>query len=207
VPERLAVFLDYQNVHLVAHGLFQEYGSPVHASIIHPVRVAELITLKRKIASELAFIRVFRGRPNPAHHPLPTAAFDAQKSAWERDTRCKVVARDLNYRGWPDQPPREKGVDVALAISLVESALLCEYDAAVVFSGDTDLMPALEMAFRRTQPRIEIAAWSGAKPLWFPELLAEDPPRFLPYCHFLSEADFRTVVDTTDYLGGRPGAP
>jgi hypothetical protein len=96
-----------------------------------------------------------------------------------------------------------KGVDVALAISLVESALLNEYDAAVAFSGDTDLLPAIEMAFRRTEPRIEIAAWSGAKPLWFPETLAQSPPRYLPYCHFLNDADFRAALDTTDYLGGR----
>jgi hypothetical protein len=93
MAERLAIFIDYQNVHLVAHGLFQPPGVPVHASVIHPVRLAELITSKRKIGSELAYVRVFRGRPNPAHHPVPTAAFDAQKSAWERDTRCQVVAR------------------------------------------------------------------------------------------------------------------
>lgn len=78
-----------------------------------------------------------------------------------------MIHRDLNYRGWPEHPPREKGVDVALAIALVESAMLNEYDVAIVFSGDTDLIPAVEMAFRRTTPRVEIAAWSGARPLWF----------------------------------------
>lgn len=80
--------------------------------------------------------------------------------------------------------PREKGVDVALAINLVQSARLGEYDATVVFSGDTDLLPAVEMAFRRTQPRIEVACWTGAKPLWFPECLAQETKRHLPYCHF-----------------------
>jgi NYN domain len=92
---------------------------------------------------------------------------------------------------------------VALAIDLVESALLREFDAAVIFSGDTDLLPAVEMAFRRTDPRIEIACWEGAKPLWFPEMLASVPPRYLPYCHFLSQADFEAVRDRTDYLGAR----
>jgi uncharacterized LabA/DUF88 family protein len=87
-------------------------------------------------------VQVFRGRPNPERHPTATAANDAQTSAWEReDKRVRVVRRDLNYRGWPESPPREKGVDVALAIALVESALLNAYDAAVVFSGDTDLSP------------------------------------------------------------------
>lgn len=81
--------------------------------------------------------------------------------------------------------------------------MLGEYDVAVVFTGDTDLLPAIEMAFRRTQPHIEIACWQGAKPLWFPEELAQVPRRQLPYCHFLNEDDFNAARDTTNYLAGR----
>lgn len=110
----------------------------------------------------------------------------------------RVTRRDLNYRGWPEHPLREKGVDVALAMALVESAMLGEYDVAIVFSGDTDLIPAVEMAFRRTTPRIEIAAWSGAKPLWFPHDLAQG--RRLPWCHFLGEHDFEAARDRTVYV-------
>ncbi|WP_106235725.1 NYN domain-containing protein [Nonomuraea fuscirosea] len=43
-------------------------------------------------------------------------------------------------------------MDVALAISLVETALPSHYDAAVIFTNDTDLLPAIEMAFHRTRP-------------------------------------------------------
>ena len=143
-------------------------------------------------------MRVFRGRPNPQHHPTPTAANDAQTDAWERDSRVTVIRKDLNYRGWPEHPAREKGVDVALAIDLVETTLLKECDVAIVFSADTDLLPAVEMAFRRTEPRVEIAAWSGSKPLWFPRELAAG--RHLPWCHFLSETDFEAVRDRTQYL-------
>lgn len=137
MTQRLAVFLDYQNVHLVAHGLFLPYGSPVESSLVHPVRIAELIASRRQIDCRLTSVRIFRGRPNPERHKRATAANDAQTAAWERDERVRVLRRDLNYRGWPDHPPREKGVDVALAINLVESAMLKEYDAAVVFTGDT----------------------------------------------------------------------
>ncbi|HEY5249296.1 MAG TPA: NYN domain-containing protein [Dermatophilaceae bacterium] len=203
VADRVAFFVDYQNVHLTAHGLFTAYGTPPHHSLVHPLLLAERVLSKRRIESELVEVRVFRGRPNPEHHPRPTAANDAQTAAWERDPRVTVVRRDLNYRGWPEHPPREKGVDVALAISLVESAMLKEYATAIVFTCDTDLLPAIETAFRRTEPRVEIACWSGAKPLWFPEGLSQDPKRFLPYCHFLSESDFEAVRDTTDYLGER----
>lgn len=199
MASRVAVFLDYQNVHLTAHGLFMVYGTPVQDALIHPLRVADRLVSKRRGDCELTRVHVFRGRPNPGHQPVPAAANDAQTAAWERaDPRVQVVRRDLNYRGWPDHPPREKGVDVALAITLVETAMLNEYDAAIVFSGDTDLIPAVEMAFRRTTPAIEIAAWSGAKPLWFPGELAAG--RRLPWCHFLGLDDFELVRDGTIYL-------
>lgn len=200
MADRLAVFLDYQNVHLTAHGLFGKLGSPAQSSLVHPLLIAERISAKRRLPSEVVSVRVFRGRPNPEHHPVPTAANDAQAAAWERDARVRIRRRPLNYRGWPDQPPREKGVDVALAVDLIESALLNEYDVAVIFSGDTDLLPAVEVAFRRTQPRVEVACWVGAKPLWFPEYLAQSPPKYLPYCHFLNRDDFQAVRDHAFYL-------
>jgi len=203
VTDSVAVFIDYQNAHLTAHGLFASYGTRPEVSLIHPLRVAGRIVSKRRRASELTSVRVFRGRPNPEHHPTPTAANDAQTAAWQRDRRVRVIRRDLNYRGWPEHPPREKGVDVALAINLVESAMLAEFDAAVVFTCDTDILPAVEMAFRRTEPNIEVACWIGAKPLWFPQALAQNPRRYLPYCHFLNESDFDAVRDRTDYLGAR----
>jgi hypothetical protein len=89
--------------------------------------------------------------------------------------------------------PREKGVDVALAIDLLECALAGKFDTAVVFSGDTDLLPAVEAAFHRTSTHIEIACWSGAKPLWLPEYLTQK--RYLPYCHFLDANDFAASRD------------
>lgn len=197
--DRVAVFLDYQNVHLTAHGLFMTFGTPVHVALVHPLRVAKRVVAKRRAASELTSVRVFRGRPNPGHQPVPAAANEAQTAAWERqDGRVRVIRRDLNYRGWPEHPPREKGVDVALAIALVESAMLGEYDVAIVFSGDTDLIPAVEMAFRRTAATIEIAAWTGAKPLWFPREMAAG--RRLPWCHFLGSSDFEAVRDRDTYV-------
>jgi hypothetical protein len=144
---------------------------------------------------------VFRGRPNPEHHARITAANDAQTAAWVRDSRVEVHRRDLNYRGWPEHPPREKGVDVSLAVNLIEGSLLGQFEVAIVFTGDTDLLPAIEVAFKRTQAQIEIAAWSGARPLWFPDGLSRRPPVRLPYCHFLGRDDFEAVRDETDYLG------
>jgi uncharacterized LabA/DUF88 family protein len=204
VAERVALFIDYQNMHFTALGEFCPYGTPPEDALVHPLLIAERIVQKRstKRASALEYVKVYRGRPNPAHHPSMTSANDAQKAAWERDARVTVIRRDLNYRGWPQQPPREKGIDVKLAVDLVQSSMLAEYDVAVVFSGDTDLLPALEMAFHYTAPMTEIACWTGAKPLWFPDQLRVK--RYLPYCHFLNAADFQACRDTARYTVAGP---
>ncbi len=202
MADRVAVFLDYQNVHLVAAELFAPYGTPAHETIVHPLRVAERVVSKRRGDNELVAVRIYRGRPNPAHQPTNAAASDAQAAAWQRDRRVKVIRRNLKYpRDWPDTPAREKGVDVALAVDFVRMSMLKECDVAIVFSVDADIFPALEVAFHDTEPNTEIAAWSGTaaapKPLWFPEYLAQG--KRLPYCHFLHEADWDDCRDHTPY--------
>lgn len=91
-------------------------------------------------------------------------------------------------------PAQEKGVDVALAVDLVRLAAEGSCDVAVVFSRDTDLMPALEAV--RDVPRlrlhVEVATWQGSSRLRYPGTNR-------PWCHNLTEADYRAVQDTTDY--------
>ena len=86
---------------------------------------------------------------------------------------------------------------------MTEAALDHAYDTAIVFSGDTDLLPALELIFRRRLMGLEIAAWSGQKPLWFPELVSATPPLRLPYCHFLDSLNFAACRDCAHPGGGR----
>lgn len=57
------------------------------------------------------------------------------------------------------------------------------------------------MLFHKLPPKVELACWSGANPLWFPEKLRADPSRKLPYCHFLSETDFNECRDNRAVLG------
>jgi hypothetical protein len=53
-----------------------------------------------------------------------------------------VCTRLLNYRD-PSEP-KEKGIDVLLAIDFVMMAMRREYDIGVLCSADTDLVPTLE---------------------------------------------------------------
>jgi hypothetical protein len=189
MAENVAVFFDYQNVHLTGHGLFGG-GCEPYRCVPDPVRLADLIASRRKRASVATAIRVYRGRPDPNHQRLPTAANDAQASQWSHDQRVQMIRRQLNYRDWPKQPPQEKGIDVALAVDLMHLAFRRQYDALVLFSSDTDLLPALETIVKLRLGHVEVACWAGFKPLRFP---ACNSP--LPWCHSLSEQDWRAVID------------
>ncbi|MFB9313037.1 NYN domain-containing protein [Nocardioides plantarum] len=195
--ERVAVFIDYENAHRGGHGRFGGVGEPKYETVIDPLKIAKRILEKRRSGGDLAGVHVYRGRPLPMFQPEATSANDLLAAAWEADG-VNVVRRDLRYVVEDDGSWRaeEKGIDVALAIGAVESAMNGDFDTAVVFSNDTDQLPTLELLFHKLQPRVEIACWSTAKPLWFPEGLRSTPPRRLPFCHFLDEQDFISCRDT-----------
>jgi hypothetical protein len=192
-PESVAVFLDYQNVLQVGHGLFAR-GRDVHQCVPEPSLVADLIARRRNTPSQVTDIYVYRGRPNPLHEPMLAQANDRQKSQWERrDQRVRVIRHPLYYRNWPRDPPIEKGIDVSLAIDLVQFTLRQDHAALVTFSSDMDLMPAIDLCFGLPSPPvIEVACWSGAKPLQRPD--PRNSAKRLPFCHFLPEADWRRVI-------------
>jgi hypothetical protein len=98
-----------------------------------------------------------------------------------------VIRRQLNDRGWPALPPQEKGIDVQIAVDLIQAAFTGHYAALVLFSSDTDLLPALETVVDHRLGHVEVACWSGFKPLRF-------SGTNLPWCHFLNETDWAAVA-------------
>lgn len=198
--ERVAVFFDYENVHRTAHGLYRSYGAKLHETVFDPVELATRVVAKRSRRSELTSIRVYRGRPVPEHQPTPASAFDMQATKWKRDVRLSMGIRDLRYTFPYDDRSQfraeEKGIDVALAVDFVEAAIKHTYDALILFSCDTDLLPALELVGKLHTTHVEIACWSGANPLFLRDGLRESPPRRFPYCHFMSEGDFNASRET-----------
>ncbi len=191
---RIAVLLDFENVHRVGHGLYSP-GLPRYQCVPEPSLIADMLANRRKVPTVTTSVQVFRGRPNPAFEPTPASAADKQRQLWERrDDRVRVRSHPLFYRNWPQGPPVEKGVDVALAIEAVRLTLQDhdKFDALVVFSSDNDLVPAVKLCFQLPGPAIEVACWTGANPL-------QDATTHLPWCHFLTEKDWRSV--TRDWTG------
>lgn len=186
---RVAVLLDFENVHRVGHGLYA-HGREIYQCVPEPSLIADLIAKRRNVPSTVTSIQVFRGRPNPAFEPTAASAYDKQAQQWERrDGRVRVRRHQLFYRDWPKGPPVEKGVDVGLAIEAVRLTLQDgdSFDAVVIFSSDNDLVPAVKLCFEMPGPAIEVACWLGANPL-------QDSSTHLPWCHFLDEKAWRSIV-------------
>ena len=188
-------------MHFSAREVFGGYGGAPEDTLVDPLIIAETIVKKRSRPGVLDAVHVYRGRPSPDRQPVPAAANDMRTSAWSRDRRVNVVRRPLRYpRDFGEvgctERPREKGVDVKLAIDLVRGSLEGSYDVAVLFSRDTDLLPAVEMVYQqhqRTGAGIELATWQGTS-----RLRLEGTQ--VPYCHYLTEAEWQVCRDRYDYL-------
>jgi uncharacterized LabA/DUF88 family protein len=197
---RVVVFVDYQNVYHRAREAFCARDAPAREGQVDLLSLGGLLA-SRVSGGRLTSVRAYRGRPSRRHDPRSYAAF--RRQTWAQAKRgaglVTVIARDLRYPpDWPTWPAQEKGIDVELAVDVVMMAARREFDVGVLFSSDTDLIPALEavIALRPGQaPACEVAAW--AAPGMRPRLLSVGTVGLGR--HLLTEADFRAVADETDY--------
>ena len=165
------LFIDYQNLHMSAHDRFAAIGAPIHDSLIHPALFANRVQAVRNEfvyqAVEVTEIHVFRGQPSNKHDSQAAARNKAQAAEWTRDRRVTMHTRPLRYPLDPSEKPREKGVDVMLAISFIRAAMLKSCDTLILASRDTDLLPALETAHELDHAIVEVAGWLGDTRLSF----------------------------------------
>lgn len=197
---RVVVFLDYQNVYHRAREAFCARDAPAREGQVDLLALGRLLA-SRVSGGSLTSVRAYRGRPSRRLDPRSYAAF--RRQTWAQAERgaglVTVIARDLRYPpDWPTWPAQEKGIDVALAVDFVMMAARREFDVGILFSSDTDLVPALEavIALRPgSPPACEVAAW--AAPGMRPRTLSVRGVRLRR--HLLTEADFRAVADPTDY--------
>lgn len=139
MPDHVALYLDFENVHRVGHGLYAR-GRERYECVPEPSLIADLIAARRERDTEIKVINVYRGRPNSRHEPEAASASDQQANQWERrDKRVRMTRRPLAYRNWPDHPPVEKGIDVQIAVDMIQTSMAKIYTSLILFSSDTDL--------------------------------------------------------------------
>lgn len=198
---RVAVFIDYQNVYMGARKHFALPMARFTEGQIDPMLLGRLLVARGQTIDErrhLEIVRVFRGEPSSTRSPHAHSAWRRQSERWLGTSDVSLTARPLHYRstgrvgGIEQFQVSEKGIDVLIALGIAIGAERDEYDVCVLFSADTDLLPALEHA-RSLGKRIEVAAWHSGQ---------RHPSRLtLPgiWCHYLSHADYEHVADRTDY--------
>jgi uncharacterized LabA/DUF88 family protein len=204
VPDRVVVFLDWQNIYKGAREAFCAAGAWHWEGQVDPVALARHLAADSPFDRQLHQVRIYRGQPAASRDPKSYAACLRQVAAWQQSPLADVTQRTLRYpRGWPatSQPgdrPQEKGIDVALAIDFVVLAVRRQYDIGILMSTDTDLKPALEAVAGLTAsggPRAEVAAWSA--PNRTNRRLAISSRNL--YCHWVGEVTYRAIADATDY--------
>lgn len=219
---RATVIVDYQNVHLTGHGLFESTRRlPRHETLVDPLLFGlQLIATRngRQRAgmshASLGRVLVFRGLPSPDHDPAGYARNLAQKVRWERDPRVRVTLRPLKYEYAKDAtgrpatdvhgnrivsgPPREKGIDVLCALAAVSEAQQPDTDLVVLASSDSDLAPALDEVRRLGTAKIETFCWYDVQARLGYQLHPTD--RTKPVWNTrLTEREFRASWDPEDY--------
>jgi uncharacterized LabA/DUF88 family protein len=199
-PQRVVVFLDYQNVYHRAREALCVRDAAAREGQVDPLALGHLLA-GRVPGGRLSGVRVYRGRPSQRRDSRSHAACRRQTARQvSRGGGLVVVqSRELRYPPeWPRRPAEEKGIDVALAVDFVMMVANRACDIGILFSSDTDLVPALEavLALRPGDPAAcEVAAW--AAPGMRPRSLSVRGASIRR--HLLSKADYRTVADLTDY--------
>jgi uncharacterized LabA/DUF88 family protein len=103
--------------------------------------------------------------PDRVRDPKATKVFRAEQNRWSQD------------------------VDVRLGLDFVKAAESHAYDAIVLFSGDSDLFPAIQDAVQTTT-RVELAAWSKSAEIPGNLLSRRATQSFRLWTHRLDEDDF-----------------
>lgn len=194
----VAVFIDWRNTYKTAREAFGWVDYPNEYGNYSPYRLAKLLAADNGRGSDgqLVRVNVHRGLPSQKFDQRGYAANRRQSAAWMSENPDVVIPRlrPLRYSRDPADPPREKGIDVELAIAAVELVLTERCDIAIVFSHDTDLMPAVELLTRlRGSGCVETASWSSST---FNRRLRTKPAVFH---HLLSETEFARVEERVNY--------
>jgi uncharacterized LabA/DUF88 family protein len=137
------VFIDAQNLYLSAREAFGWENESSRRGNFLPLQLGRLIVGADQ-GRVLKQVRVYTGIPSQERDKDGYRAARSRFDTWraEGGSLVEVFENNLQYRR--GEKPREKGVDVRLAIDLVRLCIDKEYDVGIVVSADNDLVPALE---------------------------------------------------------------
>ncbi len=134
-PCRVHAFIDGQNLYFSVKRIFG-YTFPNY----DPLRLAHAVAGLTP-GRQLEQVHFYTGTPKPEHSQRWHQFWRAKIRAMT-DSGVRVVTRTLLYG--PGSIPREKGIDLRLALDLLRLARQGKFDAALIFSQDSDLAEAVQ---------------------------------------------------------------
>mgnify|MGYP002136471620 CR=1 FL=1 len=197
---RIAVFIDWQNAYRAARDAFGMNQLPGRFGNFSPYRLGAHLTSAHpnESRSQLVLVEIHRGLPSSKQNRIGNAANRRQAEAWVREGPEVITPklRPLRYqvRSAQGATAIEKGVDVQLALSAVGHVVQGSCDRAIIFSHDSDLLPAVEtIRALRTANHVQTASWAS------PTFRKRIPPVSGVFNHFVNQSAFRVLEDSNDY--------
>ena len=187
---KVAVMFDYWNAHKGAKQAIRCWEADGWRAVcprdghFNPVLLAQRI-VARSPGQRLARVGIYRGIPDQRRDPAGHAQAMRQFQRWlataqRMGTKCVPGVQQLGYH--QNGQPYEKGIDARAAAEVVLARAEHGLDVVVLFSGDSDLLPALAGAYRLGAV-CETAAWSrGDRRL--------GPKSFISQRHMLGPHDY-----------------
>lgn len=142
-PLKTVVFIDAQNVYRTAREAFGWENESSKRGNFRPLMLGQLLTTDPRLV--LMHVMVYTGLPSKERDDQGHRAARKRFDTWVHEGGGKVFSRERNLQYRRGEAPREKGVDVLLAIDLVRLAIAKKFQHAIVVSADNDLVPALEV--------------------------------------------------------------
>ena len=135
-PNAMAYF-DAQNLYMHAKAAFGHTHPNFDPTKLHQ-HVCDRLGLRKTLT------HLYSGIPDRKHSPFWAEYWTKRKLALKR-SGVHVVTRPLRYHQYAGTlVPREKGIDVRLALDVVSLARKQQYDVAILFSQDQDLVEVVD---------------------------------------------------------------
>ena len=185
---RTLVFIEGQNLYRLA---MRAYGRvyPYHWPSYDVVKLADAL-VSRVAERTLTEVRFYTGVPS-----------ESQNADWHGFWNNKLRQEVRVYRQELSAAGQEKGVDIRLAVDLVQATYEQLYDVAIIVSQDADLAPAVAVAREIAQGQNRRVEFESAFP--------QQPGRRhfeIPYTTWvpIDKATYDTCLDLSDYRPPKP---
>lgn len=81
-------------------------------------------------------------------------------SSWDLCDICKPIVED-SFLDIADHHKKEKGIDVWIAVDMVDNSLNKDVDCCILVSGDADFVPALELVKKNGKDVLSVSVSMG----------------------------------------------